>query len=182
MNVPYLIPNIPGGVVGTASTVFYDATLDILTALPAAGFASLSQGGTVVVQPLGTGEFALYSTDPAAGGIEDDYVLLLSGTIDSATITGPLGTTTGAVLSADVTYTGGAVVDAISGGTPFDGGFSWTLLDMNTPLAVSGQPNELMLDAFQANATGHFTPEPGTIALLSIGGLLVALRRRRNRV
>lgn len=173
MNVPYLIPGIPEGTVGTSGTIFRDATLDILTALPQDGLAIPAFG--FVVQPLGTGNFELFSNDPAGG---DPPVLLLAGTVNSASISGTLGDTGGIVLSADVTYTGGAVADA-AGGAPFNGGFSWTLLEMDTPLAISGTTG--MLEAFSAHATGSFTPEPATMALLGIGGVLMAVRRRRQR-
>jgi hypothetical protein len=39
-----------------------------------------------------------------------------------------------------------------------------------------------MIAPFQANATGIFSsaiPEPGTLAMLGIGGLMLAARRRK---
>lgn len=182
MIVPFEILGIPGGIAGSGSTSFYDTTLDITTSLPATGPAVVvpppAMGGTTVFQPLGAGAFELWSTDPVGGG-EDNYTLLLAGTVHSAHITGTLGATTGAVLNADVTYTDGVIAKEISD-DDFDGSFVWTLLDMSAPLAISATTG--WLEYFEANGTGHFTPEPGTIALLSVGGLLIALRRRRRRV
>jgi len=177
MNVPFVIGGVLGSVTGGGSTTFYDTTLDLTTPLPEAGPAFLL--GSTVIQPLGAGEFELYSTDPVTGGIEDDYEPLLVGIIHSADITGIPESDTGAVLNADVTFTGGVIAKAISA-NDFNGSFTWTLLDITEPLAIS--PTTDRLEAFTANATGHFTPEPGTLALLGIGGLLVAVRRRRNRV
>jgi len=111
---PFAIPGIPGSTVGAGSTTFYDATLDILGAgLPAAGPASLLAG--TVFQPLGSGAFEIWSTDPLTA-LEEDQTLLLAGTVNSAVITGLLNETTGATLSADVTYTAGAIVDAMNEG------------------------------------------------------------------
>ena len=179
MIVPFEIPGIPGSIVGSGSTTFYDATLDIITPLPANGAAFII--GPMVVQQLGSGEFKLYSTDPAeTSGDDENPILLLSGIIHSADITGILGSITGAVLNAYTTYTGGVVADAISSGD-FNGSFTWTLLDIIPPLTISTSP-EGYLEAFDANGTGHFTPEPATMVLLGVGSVLMTLRRRRNRV
>ena len=175
MIVPFEIPGIPGGTVGIGSTSFDDTTLDITVPLAADGAAFMV--GPLVYQLLGPGAFELWSTDPAAGGIEDDYVPLLFGTVNSALITGALGENTGATLSAEVSYTSGAIVDAMGG--PFNGSFTWTLLDIGPPLAISATTGNL--DAFDANGTGHFTPEPATMVLLGIGGLVATLRHRRNK-
>jgi len=185
---PFEIPGVPVSVVGTGNTTFFDTTLDILPpdtgapGLPGAGVA-VPVGGNLF-QPLGSGAFELWSTDPLPGD-PDAMVLLLAGTVDAAWITGVAGSTTGATLGADVTYTAGVIFDAAMTelgpefATPLSGSFTWTLLDMSAPLAIGPQ---LVLDPFTANGNGLFSgiPEPGTLALLGIGGLIMAIRRRRR--
>jgi len=186
---PFSIPGVPGSVVGGGNTTFFDTTLDILPpgsappGLPAVGPAI--PASTTINQPLGPGAFEIWSTDPVPGD-PDAMVLLLAGTVDDALITGLAGATTGATLSATVTYTGGAIFDAAvvelgpGFADPLTGSFSWTLLDMSAPLAINPQL-PFTINPFTANGNGLFSgiPEPGTLALLGIGSLFLAIRRRR---
>jgi len=194
VQTPFVIHGILGSVINLVSlpnsTAFFDATLDIIPVggahwgIPATGPATitnLGSGISVILQPLGRAAFEIWSTDPVeASGDVENPVLLLAGMIEKAAITSFFGTPVGAVLSADVTYTGGAILDA-AGFDEVKGGFSWTLL--STPI-FSVNPVTKYLAAFEANATGQFyaVPEPGTLALLCIGGLGLAgyaWRKRR---
>jgi len=181
MNTPFEISGVPGSIEGTGNTTFYDTTLDILgSGLPEAGDAFPLLG--MITQPLGGGAFELWSTDPAPGD-PDAPTLLLAGTVDTAFITGIAGSTTGATLSATVTYTDGVIYDAALAtllSAPLTGSFAWTLEDMSAPLTIGGSDR---IEPFTANGTGQFSgiPEPGTLVLLGIGGLMMAARRRRMR-
>ena len=190
VQTPYVITGIPGSIVNTASlpnsTLFMDATLDIipigsaLYGIPAIGDAQVF--GSMIIQPLGSANFEIWSTDSSATPTVEDPVLLLSGTIQSAFITCLLGSSTGSTLSANVVYDGGAIL-AASGLGNVSGQFSWTLLGA-TPLFSVGSNKKLA--PFEANATGQFdampVPEPGTFALLCLGGLgLVGFTWRKRR-
>jgi len=97
---PYEIGGVPGGVVNAVagSTTFYDTTLEI-SPLAADGAPGV-MFGVFVAQKLQGGVFNIWSTDPVDVPETDNPVLLLSGTIASASIAGILGSSTGAVLSA----------------------------------------------------------------------------------
>ena len=199
VQAPFNISDIPGSVVmsngSSPSTLFYDATLMIHSldgnsshGLPAAGDAvitSLDEGLSIISQPLGGGQFSLWSTDPVdESGDDENPVLLLNGTIDDAVITGILGSTAGSVLSAHVTYTDGAIYDAACGQT-MHGELSWSLANLSQAFAVDSTTNQLV--SFEANAVGQFkycsTPEPGSVALLLFAGLTLlgyAPRKRRG--
>ena len=179
---PFVINGLPGGVVNAAagSTTFYDVTLELTESLDAVG-APDSLFAVYVVQELTGGQFRILSTDPVAGGVEDDYEVLLAGTIQTAAIAGILNSDTGAVLSATIDYTGGAIYDAALahlGANDLTGSFSWSLLDIDAPLSITGGT----LDDFEANGTGQFSgvPEPATLVLLLSGAFAVAARRRRR--
>ena len=141
--------------------------------------------GMYVIQELTGGQFRIWSTDPAATP-EHDPTMLLAGTIDTAAIAGILHSDTGAVLSAEVTYTGGLIYQAALEqyfALGITGGFSWSLLDIDQPLSVTND----MLDSFKANGAGQFSgiadpeiPEPTTMALLGSAAWVLAIRRRRR--
>lgn len=181
VTTPFAIPGLPGSVISGSTTTFYDATLQIIPpgpgplGLPASGPASIAFGQ--VIQPLGGGMVRIWSTDPAelAGPDTENPILLLEGVITSATIAGLPGTSTGAVLSASVFYTSGAILQA-AGLQGVSGDFSWSLLDILPPLGISGQGT---LIPFEANAVGQFSavPEPASLSLLAVGALTL-LRRR----
>ena len=186
VQVPYEIYGIPGSDVNANwhSTTFFDVTLDIVPGsgvtmgIPQDGAAQQNDYG-VIVQPLGDGGFEIWSTDPSATP-EDDPVLLLAGTIEDAVIIGLVGATTGSTLSASVTYTDGAILDA-TGHSLLQGEFSWSLLDVTDPFSID--PVTGFLKTFRANATGQFTatvPEPGTLVLLGLGAIGLAAYARRK--
>jgi hypothetical protein len=167
---------IPGEVVGTASTLFYDTSL-FLTGLTASGTAGTTTIGsrTLISQVLTSGTFTFLGTDKST--------VLLSGTIGDAVITGYQNSTTGAVLSMSVTYTGGKILSALPAGTQ-TGAFSWDILGLDAKLDKNAQG---FLNSFSANATGQFSavdpvPEPAALVMLGIGGLGLAgyLYRRRR--
>jgi len=199
VTTPFEINGVPGGNVnvGAGSTTFYDASLTI-TPLEAVGAPS-AMFGIFVVQELGGGVFEIWSTDPDNSPNQEveDPTLLLAGDIISASIAGILGSDTGAVLSANIRYTDGVIYDAIVEAaaqlpppwyTDVTGDFSWSLLDVDSPLSISDNGNDPdSLDPFIANGTGQFSglgepviPEPSTIALFSIGSMVIAARRRRR--
>jgi len=181
---PFVLGGLPGGVVDAAasSTTFYDVTLDITTPLVANGTPDALYG-VYVVQELTGGEFRILSTDP---GQSVEPTLLLAGTVETAAIAGILNSDTGAVLSATVTYSGGVIYEAALEqyfAQGITGSFSWSLLDIDAPLSITGGT----LDDFVANGTGQFSgigdpiiPEPATLALLGSGAWVLAMRRRRR--
>jgi len=174
ITTPFVIPGLPGGEVRTTSgtTDFYDVTLEF-EPLGADGAPEVSVSGFVTQQLVG-GRFNIWTTDPVNAGAPgdpevNDPVLLLSGQIANAAITGIHGAHTGAVLSAEVAYDGGVIRDAAAaefGPGPLVGSLSWTLLDIAPMLLVDGG----QLAAFDADATGQFSglvvPEPATLGLL----------------
>jgi hypothetical protein len=190
VQAPYSISGLPGGVVDTTaipqSTYFSDATLILSPVgggsggIPQNGAAQTTTIGsmTIVSQPLGSGQFQVFTTDLG------NPILLLAGSIESAAITGILGSASGSVLSAQVTYTGGAIWTAA--GSPQTGEFSWSMEGVTPHFSKSVTSG--FLAPFSANGTGQFTaadpvPEPGTLVLLSIAGLGLAgfvCRRRRT--
>lgn len=187
---PYLIQGLPGSSGNTTSspqsTDFFDATLFLYSlgggtnGLPSAGSATVQSlfGGLIqtFAQPLGSGEFQIFTTNP---GVPTNATLLLAGTIENAVITGIVGSSTGSVLSAHVTYTGGAIWT--EAGSPPTGDFSWSL-DGATP---HFNVNQGVLAPFSTHATGQFfaVPEPSTLVLLWIAGPALAagfVFRRRH--
>jgi len=187
---PFVIdgPTPPGGVVNApaGSTTFYDVTLEITAPLVTAGPPDTLYG-VYVIQELSGGAFEVWSTDPIeTTGDVHNPTLLLAGTIEDAAIAGILHSDTGAVLSATVTYTDGAIYDAALEqyfALGITGSFSWSLLDVDLPLSITND----LLDSFEANGTGQFSgignpiiPEPATLALLGSGAWLLVMRRRRR--
>ena len=177
---PFVIGGQPGGVVNTdaGSTTFYDVTLDITTS-----HLATNEYGFYVVEELTGGQFEIWSTDPAddPGADVENPILLLAGLIDTAMIAGILHSDAGAVLSAEITYTDGRIyqaAQAMFGIQEITGSFSWSLLDINSPLSVTNG----LLDSFEANGTGQFSgvPEPATMVLLVSGACMLAIRRRRR--
>jgi PEP-CTERM motif len=179
---PFIVPGVPGSVIdaGAITTTFYDTTMVLsgLTPLGPAVVTPIIPGLSLVTQPLNTGSFQLWDTT--------NTVLLLSGNISSAAISGPLNNSTGAVATLDlaVLYTGGVILPPVQGPGAYVGQFSWSLLDIAPPLSVNLQTG--LLNTFTANSAGQFSgtfdshvPEPATLALVGLGGTLILGRRRR---
>jgi len=189
ITTPFVIPSLPGGAVRTVAgtTSFYDVTLD-LEPLEADGAPGLL-GAAFLAQKLLGGRFSIWTTDPVNAGTPgdpevNDPVLLLSGAIANAGITGLIGSQAGAVLSAKVTYDDGAIYDAAAaefGPGELVGSLSWTLLEIDPALSITAG----RLAAFDANATGQFSgvviPEPATVALLCVLAPFVLRSRRRRK-
>jgi hypothetical protein len=167
-----------------------DVTL-VLTNFLATAPAS-SQGGGVLVQRFAPGDlenfgsFSLLSDDPD-GSDGGQPTVLLSGRVTGGSITALNGGDSGSVLSADVTYTGGAIFDALqaSGGAT-TGSLSWSILDATSLLdgspSITINPATGFLVPFSANATGLFSvsvPEPTTAAVMGVSALGMLARRRR---
>lgn len=185
---PFEVASVPGSVVNTnnGSTTIFDAAL-FLTGFDTVEVAdSLAlPSGDLIAQSLGTGTIEIFSTDPASGGIEDDVQLLLSATVNDATISGQEGGGAGSVISTSVVYTGGSIL-AASGFNPGDTGeFSFSLIDIENvgPLAIDPATGSLF--PFEADATGLFTieaviPEPSTTVLVLLGCLAGSTTRNRS--
>jgi hypothetical protein len=173
-------------------TAFDDVTL-VLSDLAASGPATGPDANDVIDQPLGqanplaaTPTFSLYATslldsNPLHGQ------LLLTGTITKASITALNEANTASVLSSKVTYTGGAIFDALVAinGTTTTGSLSWSLLDVRdgSP-TVSINPATNLFTPFLANGSGLFStptvPEPTSAAILGLPALAMLVQRRRT--
>lgn len=185
IETPLIVPGaIPGKVITAAGTTqFYDTTLDLSAQVMNNALSFNVPGfGQQVVQPISSGTFAIYaSSSPATAG-----VLLLSGRFSTGGIGGVLGASTAGVQANSVVYTGGAIYDELVvalGGVPTPGDLSLSLIDLSTPVALTGPQGGQQLSPFTANATGLFSvpvvPEPGTLGWLATPGLLLLGRRRR---
>ena len=168
IETPYVISGLPGGFVnaGNNSTTFYDATLLILPTngntygLPAQGSAQ-TPGAGLFYQQLGGGNLQIWTTDlttPVGNPPSYQGTLLLGGSITSTVITGLLGSGSGSVISASITYNSGTVWDAAEGlptgsssVTPVSGELSWSLETVSPTFSVTSG----VLAPFQAQATGQ---------------------------
>jgi hypothetical protein len=173
MSTPFTINGVPGSEIDlvTGATTFMDAQLTIN------GFAATGPAGVVfntAVQPLGNGDFTLTSTTG---------VLLLHGTVQSSTITGNIGSSAGAVFSANnVQYDSGLIFNALvaAGGSLSANDFSFSFVSVTPSIAIGGGG---FLAPFTTDATGLYqadvVPEPMTLGVAAASFGLLGLRRRR---
>jgi hypothetical protein len=158
-------------------------TLDGLTA---AGPATVVNG-SLLAQSFAGGSLFLYDDDAA-------NTLLLSGTLGTSVLTGPIGPpATGALFTTSfAVVTGGSLAQYID---PASLTLSMSLSDVNggagfsvTPAPVFPPPvvSAGVLNAFTADATlsiaGELIPEPTGIAICLVGGALSLVVARRSRI
>jgi len=169
----------------TGGTGYYDTTLTFFGLAPVgpAVQTPLVFGIVQDSQVLGTGQFTLTTTNLLPGGPAP--VLLLSGNIANAVITGIDGGAAGAVIDAHgIDYTGGIILGAANfpAGAILNGNdLSLSMTSVIPGFSVNG--GTLQLNPFHADATGEFdinvVPEPATFALGAIGALaLMGIRKR----
>ena len=175
VETPFLIGGIPGSQFTAGSTLFSDSTLEFTSGLVASGPA-VNAG--VFVQPLSSGAFILYSTDPDGPGVLLP-TLLLSGSITNASYVTGLGNAGATFNALGVTYTGGVIYNALlsSGGSAIGNSMSISMTDVAPPFAIA---NDGYLGDFTANGTGLFNavPEPSSLALFVMALGTLVLRRR----
>ena len=175
VETPFIIGGIPGSLVKASSTDFYDVSL-VMTGLFASGPAT-SAGG-LFTQPLGPGAFSFLSTDPIGPG---GPTLLLSGTIDTSSFIVGTGNAASEFNAFGVTYTGGVILPFLLnvGGSASGNSMSISRTDVSPNLSINGQTG--FLNDFTANGTGlfNFVPEPASLAVLAMGGMLAVRRRTR---
>jgi hypothetical protein len=170
----------------TGGTGYYDTTLTFfgLAPLGPAIQAPLPGGILQDSQVLGTGQFQITSTNVGTP------VVLLSGNITNAVITGVDGGAAGAVINAHgVTYTGGIILGAPNfpaGATLTGNDMSISMTSVIPSFGVNGGTGQL--NSFHADATGEFDinandvvqPEPASLFLfVAASGLLIRNRRQR---
>jgi hypothetical protein len=172
VQTPLTVTAVPGfTAMPNGATLYTDVSLT-LTGLSAVAPAQSFLG--LIGQPLTNGTFVF--TSSAASGAAD----LLSGTISGVGITAIAGSDTGSVLSATITYTSGAIYNALiaAGGSPV-GSLSWTLLDASPTFSVDVADG--ILSSFSASVNGQFStpviPEPAALGLLAPVAFLLGRRR-----
>lgn len=193
---PLPVPGVPNSTIDASGTHFFDVTMHLSSDTVPADLAAIANTGIVAggnaIQPLSSGTFSLYTT-PAVDSpaqIAAGPILLLSGTLTNNSLTVPLTSTSAGFQTATVTYTGGAILNALNGGSPISGSASISLVSLDGIIGVNYDPNSPILPGifagtiqpFDANATGVFdtpnVPEPASIGLIAAAGLM-GLRRRR---
>jgi hypothetical protein len=162
---------------GETDVVLPDASFS-MSGLTAAANASVF-GNFLVIQNFTGGTFELYDTAPG-------YGLLLSGTLNNSTLTGPIGPpATGALFTTSFAMvTGGSLAPLIDADTLT---LSMNLSSINNGAGLKvtpvGGPAPYTLDAFEADASVNIAaepvPEPASMALLLIGTLLACVSIQR---
>jgi hypothetical protein len=176
--VPYSFPSS----IATGGTGYYDASLTFTGLAPLGPAVQTNLGfGFQDSQALGPGTFTLTSTTVAPGP-----VVLLTGTILNAVITGIDGGSAGAVIDAHgISYTGGAIFAAFQPTwVPIGNDLSISMTSVIPGFGINGASGQL--NAFHADATGEFdvnvVPEPASLmlGLMGFAGLAVCRCRRRS--
>jgi hypothetical protein len=194
VDTPLVVAGVPNSTIDGNGTHFFDVTMDLSSATNP---ADLKDTGALIlvaqgqaVQGLSGGSFQMWTT-PATDVVGQAPVLLLSGTLTNNSISVGLGGTSAGYQTAQVTYTGGAILNALlaAGGSPAGGSASISLVSLDGPIGVVDQgplvpgvlDNAAVLP-FDANSNGVFdtpaVPEPASMGILLAAGAL-GLRRRR---
>ena len=181
IEVPFVIHGVSSSSPTATTTTFFDSSMSV-TGLTAVGNAT--NVGGLLIQNLTAGGFTIMSSNDTVGGA----VLLLSGTIGDASLSGINDSNTGSVISATVTYLGGLVFNQmLASGLGTTGSRSASLVDIIPTLSIN--PATHHLSAFSSNSSGLFdthvtaaVPTPGAlpVGLALIGGY--GLLRRKTRV
>lgn len=137
------------------------------------GAANLSIPG-LVVQSFAGGDYWLY---------DDSNLLLLSGTLGDSALSGPIGApATGALFTTTLgSVSGGSLAGMIA---PNSISLSMSMTDINGGAGFSVTNNDL--DSFTTDVTLNIAadqreiPEPASVVLAMVGGLLVTLVIRRR--
>jgi hypothetical protein len=189
LDSPLPVPGIPNSTIDVNNdTHFFDVTMTLSSDTVAADLHDTGGGvlaGSNAIQPLSSGTFTFVTTPSVVGQAP---VVLLTGTLSQNALTVPEGSTSSGFQTATVTYTGGAILNALNGGTPITGSASISLVSLDGPIvinqgaAIFGNIFEATINPFDANADGVFDvpniPEPASVGILAAAGML-SMRRRR---
>jgi hypothetical protein len=159
---------------------FLSSFPDVLTPTASFSLSGLTPSGAattlgpLVIQNFNGGAFELY--DPA-------NTLLLSGTLTTSALTGPIGApATGALFTTSVSSVSGGQLASLIVGNSLSLSMSFTDVNGGAGFSVGGATAP-MLNPFTADSTlniaGEPIPEPTMIALIAIGGVLASLAMPR---
>lgn len=153
---------------------------DITTDIASVTFDGITADGAATILP----GFVVQNTIGGTFDLWDSSnTLLLSATIDSGSISGPLGAAaTGSFVTLSLgNYTGGTLLPLLGGANAASIGVSFT--DVASRSGAGFSVNGTSLNAFTADATANLAavPEPTTVGLL-LAGLAggFGVRRKKN--
>ncbi len=182
-----VLSTIDDGIAGTVgdqnTQAFFEGLLDgvpdINTDIASVTFDGITADGAATVLP----GFVVQNTTGGTFSLWDaSNTLLLSATIDSGSISGPLGAAaTGSFVTLTLgTYTGGTLFPLLGGANAASIGVSFT--DVTSRSGAGFSVTGSTLNAFTADATANLAavPEPTTVGLL-LAGLAGGLGVRRRK-